>query len=83
MSVGVEWFLNMSQRSRQRHKETATVIGTGLIINYPLNIFLLFLFMEDQEDIAGVSIILFLTLKYIDQLFLIKEVAVKVNPIDL
>ena len=36
----------MSQRSRQRHKETATVIGTGLLINYPLNIFLLFLFID-------------------------------------
>tara|TARA_B100001079_G_C16058026_1_gene360109 strand:- start:359 stop:577 length:219 start_codon:yes stop_codon:yes gene_type:complete len=36
----------MSQRSRQRHKETATVIGTGLIINYPLNILLLFIFID-------------------------------------
>ena len=36
----------MSQKSRQRHKETATVIGTGLLINYPLNIFLLFVFID-------------------------------------
>ena len=28
------------------HKETATTVGTGLIINYPLNVFLLFLFID-------------------------------------
>jgi hypothetical protein len=28
----------MSPRSRQRHKETFTTVGTGLLINYPLNL---------------------------------------------
>ena len=28
----------MSPRSRQRHKETLTTVGTGLLINYPLNL---------------------------------------------
>ena len=28
------------------HKETATTVGTGLLINYPLNVFLLFLFID-------------------------------------
>ncbi len=46
----------MSQKSRQRHKETATVIGTGLAINYPLNILLLFLFI-DVFDISDAFIL--------------------------
>ena len=29
----------MSPQSRQRHKETLTTVGTGLLINYPLNLF--------------------------------------------
>ena len=28
------------------HKETATTVGTGLLINYPLNVVLLFLFID-------------------------------------
>ena len=28
------------------HKETATTVGTGLLINYPLNVFLVFLFID-------------------------------------
>ena len=28
----------MSPRSRQRHKETFTTVGTGLLVNYPLNL---------------------------------------------
>ena len=28
----------MSLKSRQRHKETFTTVGTGLLINYPLNL---------------------------------------------
>ena len=32
--------------SREIHKETATTVGTGLMINYPLNEFLLFLFID-------------------------------------
>lgn len=36
----------MSIRSRSIHKETATTVGTGLIINYPLNLFLLFVCID-------------------------------------
>ncbi len=36
----------MSIKSRQIHKETAVTIGTGLAINYPLNLSLLFIFLE-------------------------------------
>ncbi len=36
----------MSKASRQLHKETATTVGTGLLINYPLNLFLLFICID-------------------------------------
>lgn len=36
----------MSKSSRQIHKETATTVGTGLLINYPLNLFLLFVCID-------------------------------------
>ena len=33
----------MSPQSRQRHKETLTTVGTGLLVNYPLNLFGLYI----------------------------------------
>jgi len=36
----------MSIKSRKLHKETATTVGTGLLINYPMNLFLLYLFID-------------------------------------
>ena len=36
----------MTKESRRIHKEVATAVGTGLLINYPLNLSLLFLFMN-------------------------------------
>jgi len=36
----------MSVKSRKIHKETATTVGTGLLINYPLNLFLLFVCID-------------------------------------
>jgi len=36
----------MSQSARQRHKETATTVFTGLIINYPLNLLGLYLCID-------------------------------------
>jgi len=36
----------MNKKVRQRHKETAMTVGTGLLINYPFNLFFLWLFME-------------------------------------
>jgi len=36
----------MSKQSRSIHKETATTVGTGLLINYPLNLFLLFVCID-------------------------------------
>ena len=39
----------MNQLIRQRHKETAMVVGTGLLINYPANLFLLWLFISIMD----------------------------------
>ena len=36
----------MSITSRRIHKETLTAVGTGLMINYPTNLFLLFVFID-------------------------------------
>jgi hypothetical protein len=36
----------MNQRTKQKHKETAMTVGTGLVINYPLNLFFLWLFIS-------------------------------------
>ena len=36
----------MSPKSRRIHKETATTVGTGLLINYPLNLLLLFVLID-------------------------------------
>ncbi len=41
--------IGMSKKSRKIHKETMTAVGTGLLINYPLNLSLLFLFMNILE----------------------------------
>ena len=39
----------MSVKSRKIHKEVATTVGTGLMINYPLNLSLLYLFIDVLE----------------------------------
>jgi hypothetical protein len=39
----------MSVESRQIHKETATAIITGLMINFPLNFSLLYLWIDVLE----------------------------------
>ena len=39
----------MSKKSRQRHKETAMVVFTGLLINYPAQLLLLWLFISVME----------------------------------
>jgi hypothetical protein len=36
----------MSQHSRQIHKETAISIATGLMVNFPLNFSLIYLWVE-------------------------------------
>jgi len=38
--------VSVSSRSRKRHKETATTVFTGLIINYPLNLLGLYICID-------------------------------------
>lgn len=39
----------MNATVKQRHKEVAMTVGTGLVINYPLNLFFLYLFITIME----------------------------------
>mgnify|MGYP000882685164 FL=1 len=39
----------MSKKSRQRHRETAMVVFSGLLINYPAQLLLLWLFISVME----------------------------------
>ena len=36
----------MSKTTRKLHKETFTAVGTGLLVNYPLNMILLYWFLD-------------------------------------
>lgn len=36
----------MNKQVRQRHKETASIVGTGLLINYPLQIFVIYVLLD-------------------------------------
>tara|TARA_A200000159_G_scaffold158322_1_gene175459 strand:+ start:1330 stop:1557 length:228 start_codon:yes stop_codon:yes gene_type:complete len=36
----------MSIKSRRIHKETMIAVGTGLMVNYPTNLFLLFVLID-------------------------------------
>ncbi len=39
----------MNSVVKQRHKEVIMTVGTGLVINYPLNLFFLYLFITIME----------------------------------
>ena len=67
----------MSPRSRQRHKETFTTVGTGLLINYPLNLVGLYvtitlLGMTDPFWI-GTSITAFMTFVAYVRVYMIRK----------
>lgn len=36
----------MNKKVRQRHKETASIVGTGLLVNYPLQILVIYLLLD-------------------------------------
>jgi len=46
----------MSVKSRKIHKETATTVGTGLLINYPLNILGLYICIDVLQMNSSVAI---------------------------
>jgi len=41
--VSFSVWIGMTPRTKQRHKETATTVFTGLLINYPLQLFGLYI----------------------------------------
>ena len=46
----------MSPKSRAIHKETATTVGTGLLINYPLNLLGLYICIDILDMSSSVAI---------------------------
>jgi len=67
----------MNKKIRQRHKETAMVVFTGLLINYPVNLFLLWLFISvmDIKDPLTLSILIsfFLTIVAYIRVFIVRS----------
>ena len=67
----------MSIQSRKRHKETATTVGTGLLINYPLNLFFLWFFMTvmeiDDPFILGTTVTCIMTFVAYARVYLIRR----------
>ena len=65
LHVNEERNARMSLKSRKLHKETFTTVGTGLLINYPLNIFGLYLCITvvgmDNPLHIGTTITAFMT----------------------
>lgn len=67
----------MNKKIRQGHKETAMVVFTGLLINYPVNLFLLWLFISvmDIKDPLTLSILIsfFLTIVAYIRVFIVRS----------
>ena len=67
----------MSPQSRQRHKETLTTVGTGLLINYPLNLFGLYVCISllDMTDPFWIGNIItaFMTIVAYTRVYLIRR----------
>ena len=68
---------NMSEKSRQRHKETAMTVGTGLLVNYPFNLFFLWLFMDmfniDDPFLLGTIVTGVMTIIAYTRVYLIRR----------
>ena len=73
----VSGFFIMSPKSRRIHKETATTVGTGLLVNYPLNLLLLFvlidLFGMTNTFYIGTLITLFMTIFAYMRVYIIRR----------
>ena len=67
----------MSPRVRQRHKETLTTVGTGLLVNYPLNLLGLWICIDLLEwtdsFLIGTTITAWMTLVAYTRVFLIRS----------
>ena len=82
----------MSKKSRQIHKETFTTVFTGLLINYPLNLFGLWVCISVLEMTSplhiGTTITAFMTVIAYTRVYIIrryfymrKETSLR-NPLD-
>jgi len=67
----------MKPETKQIHKETSFQIATGLAINYPLNLFLLYIYIEHlgiTEPITlGTLVTLVMTIVAYTRIFLIRS----------
>lgn len=67
----------MSVRSRQRHKETFATVGTGLLINYPLNLLGLYICISllDMTDPFWIGNIItaFMTIVAYTRVYMIRK----------
>ena len=67
----------MSPNVRKRHRETFTTVGTGLLINYPLNILGLFIcidmFKMTDAFWIGTTITAFMTVVAYIRVFIIRS----------
>ena len=67
----------MKKETKRIHKETATQIATGLAINYPLNLFLLYVYIErfgiTDPVILGTMVTLVMTVVAYTRIFLLRS----------
>jgi len=67
----------VKKETKRIHKETATQIATGLVINYPLNLFLLYVYIErfniTDPIILGTMVTLVMTVVAYTRIFLLRS----------
>jgi len=67
----------MKPLTKQIHKETSFQIATGLAINYPLNLFLLYIYIErfgiTEPVMLGTLVTLVMTIVAYTRIFLIRS----------
>jgi hypothetical protein len=67
----------MKTETKRIHKETATQIATGLAVNYPLNLFLLWIYIEKlgitDPITLGTLVTLVMTIVAYTRIFLLRS----------
>jgi len=73
----------MDQRTKQIHKETSIQIATGIAINYPLNLMLLYFYIEIlgilDPVMLGTLVTLVMTFVAYTRIFIIRSYFSKKN----
>jgi len=69
--------MNISERTKRIHRETGTQVGTGLLVNYPLNLSLLYIFIEkvgiNDPLLLGTMVTCVMTVVAYTRIFLIRS----------